>query len=634
MPDRPPTRALPWLLVLLLTVSWAAAQGTPRPLAELAPAESFLTLGVNGPFGAPTTRLQEDLAALDFPRAGKTLQKLSELSSDPTFRDLLEQYGSLFRGVEGQLERQQNRMGEGSRFSRCLEANTPDNPETMVTPEGAYSALLSVGASSYNPLPAITALTRVAPAAEAQVAEVQRLIVLCSERVGVEVVRLRESKTPLFVVGNGGDFPVVLSRVGTLFIAGTNPEAVRGVVRRAHGSEEPNLSATDFYRQNGALLGGPGMSLALNAAAFGGTLESLGSSFTDAQTQPLLEKAVAALRTLGSYAGVLHFKGQALRLTSRLNVNPEGGDAELAALFLDDTPAPAPTLAPAGSTAVSTAHLQPQRVLDYLEGWADLAGRTAGERVSLKELAQQGLGIDLDKALGWLGDGVTHVVLEPVGTDINTLLYGQAQVMALKTTGKAATRAGLAELGKALMDGLESQDLTDNGLPTDLATQVARSTYRYGETEITRFRVGPTFDLGTAFLGDTLLVGTPAAALEDVIATAQGYRRTLADDASFKDTRTDVPRNAVSLSYHNLADELRGYTDLTRVTAQPLAFAASVGLARETQKAATPGFADLLHLTELIPNTLATFGDHTKTLTSYTWIEDGARRSETRLSLK
>ena len=630
------TRALPWF-TLLLAASWAAAQDT-RPLEQLAPAESFLTLGLNSPFGAPETGLQADLDALDFPRAGRTLEKLGELSDDPALRDLLGEYGGLFQGVEGQLKRQQQRMGEGNAFTRCLEANTPENLETMTTSAGNPRALLSVGFSSYNPVPAVTALLRVAPEVENLYAESQRLTLLCSERVGVEVVRLREDNTTLFVIGNGGDFPVVISRVGTLLIAGTNPEAVRGVVRRAHGSEEPNLSTTDFYRQNRELLAGPGMSLALNAAELGNTLESLGGSFADTQTRPLLNKLVGSLRTLGSYAGALHFEGQELRLSSRLNVNPGGGDAELAALLLDDTSAPAPTLAPAGSTAVSTAHWQPQRVLAYVEGWAELAGRAMGEPVSLQELAQQNLELNLDTALGWLGGEATSIVLKPVGTDVSTLIYGRPQVMALTTTGRAAAQAGLKEIGQAVLRGLESQTLTDTELPAN-ALQVARSSYTFGGAEINRVRVGPTLDLGTAFLGDTLLVGTPAAALEDVITAAQGPLRPLTDDESYKQSQTDAPQGAVSLSYQDLGAELRGYAELTRVVAQPLAFTASAGLSGETgddtnRDAQTPTFADLLHLLELVPNTLETFSKHTDTVTSHTWIEGGARRSETRLSLR
>ena len=325
------------------------------------------------------------------------------------------------------------------------------------------------------------------------------------------------------------------------------------------------------------------------------------------------------MRTLGSYAGALHFEGQELRLSSRLNVNPGGGDAELAALLLDDTPAPAPTLAPAGSTAVSTVHWQPQRVLAYVEGWAELAGRVTGEPVSLQELAQQNLELNLGTALGWLGGEATSIVLKPVGTDVSTLIYGRPQVTALTTTGKAAAQAGLKEIGQAVLRGLESQTLTDAELPAN-ALQVARSSYTFGGVEINRLRVGPTLDLGTAFLGDTLLVGTPVAALEDVITAAQGLLRPLTDDESYKQSQTDAPQGAVSLSYQDLGAELRGYAELTRVVAQPLAFTASAGLSGETgndtnRDAQAPTFADLLHLLELIPNTLETFSNHTDTVT-------------------
>ncbi len=227
---------------------------------------------------------------------------------------------------------------------------------------------------------------------------------------------------------------------------------------------------------------------------------------------------------------------------------------------------------------------------------------------------------------------MTNVVLEPVGTDVNTLLYGQAQVTALRTTGEAATQAGLAEIGGAVLRGLEAQGFSSTEF-LDFSAQVARSSYRYGDTDITRFRVGPTFDLGTAFLGDTLLVGTPAAALEDVIATAQGYRRPITENESFTETRTGAPQNVIGLSYQNVADELYGLADLTRALAQPLAFAASA-LVSETGETEMPDFADLLHATELIPNSLEVVGNHTDTLTGYTWIEDGARYSETRLRLK
>ena len=102
-----------------------------------------------------------------------------------------------------------------------------------------------------------------------------------------------------------------------------------------------------------------------------------------------------------------------------------------------------------------------------------------------------------------------------------------------------------------------------------------------------------------------------------------------------------MPRPSL-LSNSVLSAQLRGLADLTRMVSQPLAFAASAGFTERSGErsgetatsAEVPGFADLLHLTELLPDALGVLSDHTDTLGGYTWVEDGARRSLTRLNLE
>jgi hypothetical protein len=626
--------ALTLLLAWLVCTSLAAAQPAQpaQPLAALAPAETFLALGWS-PGPSLEGDLTRDLGALDWPRAGRTLEVLAPLTDDSSFENLLSRYGYLLQG--GQSEPPSgNDMFADCPEQRALERLYPVMPDTTL--DDAYdAALLSVSTSAYNPVPAVTATLRVEPAVAAQFAAVQRALVRCSERSGTEIVRLREGDVPLLIFGNASDFPVALSRVGSLFVVGNNPEVVRGVLRRVAGSDEASLAQTPFYRQNRALLEGGGVSVALNAAALGGTVESLGGALADAQTKPLLRRTVAALRTLGSFAGALRLEDGELRLESRISVNPQGGDRKLAALLLCRCPAPAPALAPDSSLSVSATHLQPRRLLDYLEGWANLAGRAAGEGVSLRALSRRELGLDLDVALlDWLGNGVTSIVLEPLSPDLGTLLYGQPQVLALETQGSEAARRGLAALGEAVRQGLEQGDFMGDGS----LTQLPRETYTYGGVRIERLRFGPTFDFGTAFLGDTLLVGTPAAALEPVIRTAQGYAGALTDDEAFLEARAGAPQTVTQLSYSAISAQLRGLADLTRLTSQPLAFAVAAGLGEMTGgmpgSAELPGFADLLHFTELLPNTLEVLSNHTDTLTGYTWVEESARRSLMRLNLK
>lgn len=444
--------------ILTLVGSLALAQ----PLAALVPAETFLTLGWTpgpSPQDTPQNALTRDLAALDWSRAGRTLEALTPLTGNGSSENMLNLYGYLLQGQQAGLPQENNPFADCPEWRALARTYLP--MPNLTLNNTFDEALLSVSAASYNPVPAVTATLRVEPALAAQFAAFQRAIVRCSERGGTEIVRLKEGDVLLFVVGNAGDFPVVLSRVENLFVAGTNPEVVRGVVRRATGSDEANLSQTPFYRQNRDLLSGNGMSLSLNAAALGGSVESLGGALTDAETEPLLRRAVATLRTLGSFAGRLQLGGSESELSTRLNVNPAGGDPELAALLTCRCPAPAPTLAPETSVSVSSTHLEPRKLFAYLEGWTKLAGRASGEPTSLRQLARQA-GFDIGVALlGWLGNGVTSVVLEPVSTDLGTLLYGQAQVLVLETRGAEATEKGLAALARAVQKGLEQNTLSD-----------------------------------------------------------------------------------------------------------------------------------------------------------------------------
>lgn len=629
MTRSPSTRALLLLALftLALVVPLAAAQ--PRPLADLAPAESFLLLGWS-PSTAPATSLKRDLEALEWERAEGTLKKLGALNDDPSLRDFLDMADMGFGGY---------RAGKGtSRFEQCLTKRTPesftDELVGMETPPWE-EALVSVGGSPYNPIPAATAMVRVAPRYEAQFAELQRILVTCSERTGNEVKRLREGEVPLVVIGNASDFPVVVSRVGTLFVAGSNPEAVRGVVRRAGGSSEPSLSTTPFYRQNKSLLERPGRSFALNAAALGDSAESLSANFTDAQTAPLAERLIASLRTLGSYAGTLGFRGNTLTLTTQLRVNPQGGDPELARLLLCKCPAEAPRLASESSYRAISTHVPVREVFDYLDGWTRLAGRASGEPTDLRQLAQT-FGLDLDRALlDWLGNESLSVVLEPLGTDLTPYIYGQPQVFALKTKGEAATRAGFTELSRAFKRFLAEQDF--EGAEAALFLQSATERQVFGGIDITRTRFGPNFDLGVAFLDDTVLIGMPAAALEPVISTAQGYTRSLTDDEAFRAAQEGVPE-VVTVGYSDLSRGLQGLSDLTQLASQPLAFVALAGLSDlsgpNQEAAATPTFAELLYVTDLLPRTLGVLSQHLGTLSSHRWVEENIQHSRMSLELK
>lgn len=617
--------ALPLFVSVLLGTASAA-----QPLAALAPAETFAVLGFRtGDAAAGVGQaLADDLGALDWARARRTLERLGAFSDDPTASGLLGLYGQMFQG--GQEGRPQG--AGGSRFGRCLQrqlASVAWPDEGTPANEGG---LITASASPYNPVPAVTATLRATPAAEPAYTAVQRALVRCTERAGSEVRRLQEGGTPMFVLGNAGDFPVVVSRRGRLFVAGTNPEVVRAVLRRAGGSSEASLAETPLYQNNQELLERPGLSLALDAAALAGTVESVSSGMTDAQSAPLVDRATAALRTLGTYAGTLGLDRAGVRLESQLTVNPEGGDPELAALLLNRTPAPEPRFAPRSSYSVSTTSLPVGPLFRYLDGWTRLVTGADGQPLGLRGLARQA-GLDLDVALlGWLGDTWESAVLEPVGTDLTPYIYGQGQIYAVETSGEAATRAGLAEWGRFFRQLADQEDLGEFD-STFLEGATERTSF--GGVEIGRTRFGPNIDLGVAFMGNTLLVGMPAEALEGAISTARGDARSVTDDAGYRAARAAMPERVTQLGYTDLPRQLQGLSDLTRLVSQPLAFAALAGLGElggQTQN--PPSFVDLLHLTDLLPDTLEVLAQHAGEQSGYTFIDGNRQRSVSRLGLR
>lgn len=303
-----------------------------------------------------------------------------------------------------------------------------------------------MSATPYNPLPALTALLRSHPGNARAFADLQRELVRCAERRGLEVLRLSEGEAPLLVVGNAGDFPLIVGRFEGVLSSGRTRRWCAASCGGRRAPPNRTWPKRSLYRQNQALLEGGAVSALLNTAALGETLESLGGPLVGPATAPLLRRSVAALRTLGGYAGSLHLEDSSLRLEARLGVDTRGGDPNLAALLLDTASALAPTLAPAVSMHVYSTALQLEPAFAYLEGWLEPLGTALNAQtpLSLRARARSELGLDLDTALfDWLGDGATHIVLEPWGETLEGLIYGPAQVLALETRGEAATRAGL-----------------------------------------------------------------------------------------------------------------------------------------------------------------------------------------------
>ena len=605
------------LFALLLALGVAGAQ----PLAGFAPQETVLSLSFGSQGGVLET-LDDDLSALGWEQGKETLRKLLEVGArlgdggyaDGDFTDLLNFYDTMMGGTDGNLYTEEV-------LAACPGLQDVADASQDYRGKGYRTeGLLTLSLDGFSPVPAGTALLRVDDALAPLYEQLQGVLLECIRETD-EVTELEQDGVTLYVVGDAGDFPIVAGNVGTLYFLGSNPEVVRGVVRKVQGAaegstRETSYADTPFYQQVSARLGETvnGLGFAVNSAALAGTLEgAAGFLGGDPETDYLVTRAGTLLRTLGGMAGNLSLTDEGVQLENVLAVNPAGGDEALLELLLCDTcTVSAPFLAPQDSVGVAAQYLPWRELFAYAQDWLDGLAAVTGEPLDLKQLAQDTFGIDLDTALlDWLGSEVQTYTLDSSLTDLRTLLYGQAQVSVVPVSSPAAAKAGLESLARTfgpILNELltEAGGMGDVGSAEDLfgATnllgETAVTTYTYKDTEITRLRAGYNTDVGYTFVGNYLVLGSPRA-VEGVV-DAFGGGRAFSFGPGYRAMRAELPETVSSFSYGDTAAGLNGLADLLEVFVQPAAFATDFGLEAAVATADDPnfdslGYADLYEVT-------------------------------------
>ena len=582
-----------------------------QPLAAFAPENTVLSLSINGPGVNLLETLDDDLSALGWEQGRETLAKLLEVGArlDSDF-EVLELYEDMLNGFYGGQALSPDIIEACPGLQDVADTTLPYRDEGYLT-EG----LLTLSLDGFSPVPAGTALLHIDDALAPFFEQVQDVLLECIRETD-EVTELEQDGVTLYVVGDAGDFPIVAGNVGTLYFFGTNPEVVRGVVRKAQDGTEPSFADTPFYQQVNAKFGETlnSFGFTLNLGALAGTLEgAAGFLGGDPETDYLVTRAGTLLRTLGGMAGNLSLTDEGVQLENILAVNPEGGDEALLELLLCDTcTVSAPFLAPAGSVGVAAQYLPWREVFAYAQDWLDGLAAVTGEPLDLKQLAQDTLGIDLDTALlDWLGSEVQTYTLDSSLTDLRTLLYGQAQVSVVPVSSPAEARAGIESLARTfgpILNELltEAGGMGDMGSAEDLfgATsllgETTVTTYTYKDTEITRLRAGYNTDVGYTFVGNYLVLGSPRA-VEGVV-DAFGGGRAFSFGPDYQAMRAELPETVSSFSYGDTAAGLNGLADLLEVFVQPAAFATDFGLEAAVATADDPnfdslGYADLYEVT-------------------------------------
>ncbi len=545
-------------------------------LAQVAPADAILTLGFK-PQTPESNSLWEDLTVLDWSGAITTLRNLGLFMSDSDFFEFLPYEAEIL--IEDLLDGIEEGMAASEEFEEALDEVFEFCPALAevdwhnFSPVGEES-LFTVGMNPYIPEPAITIMMLMSDDQAGTAQSIQEAFLGCAkEEMGEDMLELEEEGTTLYVLDDGGDFPVIIGRVGNAHFLSSNVDTARAIVRLANGAEEPNLASADLQQKRNEILAEKGFSFSLDLAATAEVLSAFkGAIVEDEVTEYLFDRGMAALNTIGGYASNLSISPEGLLMESMVAANPEGGDSDLAEMLLcTDCTVSVPEFAPIDTISISSSYLGLEEFLAYLQTWLDGLAPFIGE-MDIKELAMT-VGVDVDLLLGWLGKEFQTVTLEALSQNLSTLLYQPASAIILPVNSVEAAeegRAAWASLWPIVKMGLELMD--DEEFPSELFEYAASDTYEFQGVSIERYRFSFNVDVAIAYIDNNLIFASPPSALHTLINTANGDIDNILNNPEFSVVHESLPENASSFSFSMTSAHTSAYADLLNLFSQPLAF--------------------------------------------------------------
>jgi len=551
------------LLVFALFVAMPLSATYAQPLADIAPAGTVLSLGLESYEEFYANDLLSDIAELDWEQAGDTLSQLftylSASDNSGEFDDFgegLEEFGAAIDEVIAACPELEGFLDEG-------------------LPVVGEASLLTISVSPFSPVPALTALSRFSGEQAGRAAALQETIVGCAQDALGDLPTLQEGDTTLYVLGDGGDLPFIVGSAADVFIIGTEPETTRGVVRRINGADEASFADSRVAQLIADNFDMGGLSYALDLQALATVAENFAGMISQPEEQLAAERAIALLRTLGGIAGNVRGTEVGLQAEAVVAVDPEGGDADLADVLLCETCfVSAPDLIPADSISVSSQYNFLPDFFDYTQIWVDAFEPYIGT-FDIAAFVQGEFGIDLDTALfDWMGDSVHNVMLEPYSSDLETLLYNPPVVTLIPVSSPEAADAGLEELAKVLpLAAMLLGELPDDDMQAfvGILDDVAFDTLEYEGYSIDRYRYSFNTNIGLTYVDDHLVIASPAEAAFDIIDTFNGDLDSISQNPDYRAVET-AAGDSLQVAYADYATQLEETANLMHLFSQPLAF--------------------------------------------------------------
>jgi hypothetical protein len=513
-------------------------RGPAQTLTALAPDTTVIALEIAPDAGVPAG-LAAALAELGWEDAMDTFGRLAAVLGGGSGDEGMGDVGDFVAGLEAMC-------GPGFVDLDGLE------PSDLV-----LEGLLAVSISPFAPVPAVIALARAGDPVRA--GALHDAVVDCFGDV-----RLEQDGVALHVLLDGSDLPLIVGRLDDVFFVATEPNLARSVVRRARGSGEPSLADAPLGVALSDLSPG-GVGFGIDFGSLAGVASALAGALPP-DAAPLVERAVAAVETLGVVAGRAGWDDRGLRFEQVHAWPSPAPDEALGRILADARAADRPPWLPAGAVSVSSTVVPLRGILDYLDAWLAALEEPLGMRADVRSLAADFLDLDLDAALlSWIGETVHTIDLAAFGTDLRSWVQGPARIVAIPVLNENLARAGLDDLGDGLLRaltaivGLGADPFADpfgdpfadpfaprggQGLDALFGPgDVVVTRERVDGFDVDRVRTGPTLDMAVAIVDGHLVLATPFRALERLLATRQAGPR-LGDDPAWRAALDALPSGA------------------------------------------------------------------------------------------
>ena len=542
------------LLLAASLLLWGLASAQDIP--ELLPDNTILALGMQD-LSAQEAKFQPFVDEFERLELGQALAVLFNEGDEDMFGDMT---GGDMTGGDATGGDMTGGMMDEDLFSGRLEGLT-------VYDFLGQDAWINLSASSFNPIPAVTLITRLsdeaASAVQGELDDHQTIQTLTGE----DVETLTEGDYTFYQerVEDADPIQVVAYALAdNLLMLSTNPDTLRGVLRQLGGSEDPSFVDSEGYANTLGRLESGTLYAYIDYAQIADAVAPLASNFG---FDALVNRLSQALTTAGVAGSTIRVTDAGLVQEGYQVPNAEGGDTTLYNLLTnaDPTTQDALSFVPEDALAYSSATVNLQGWWDYLNELAASVPELGGD---LNTLLLSFFGVDLRTTFfDWTGSQVTSVttgVSEMVQPGVAAENLLGESVFIIPTTDEEAARTGLQTLFQNLTQAVSAFADPQGG--TGGAVMDAEDV---DGISVTRYDLTNGVSLSYAVTDGQVLIATSAEAMQAVL-DARANNASITSSNAYNTLQEVAPEGASSVALtdqrstlESVAQQVAGQLEMT-----------------------------------------------------------------------